>query len=182
MYSEPRAPVTACHHDHHQGWQRMGVDSVPPAALDQRLFRQHSVSLIPVRQRQVVLTCLHGNAALVPDSDHWTLAPGPPNLPAYQESRKPAHKTCPRGKDSAKAESPTQSCNSLGGVFLAGPFLLALATLTPTRSGLGGPQDYYHLPLCLSPPLPGFRLTFSGLLPYILSESLAQTWTEPWKL
>lgn len=163
MYYEPRALVTACHHDHYQGWRRgMGAVSVHPSCFGSEAVQTHSVSLIPASQRQVILTCLHGNVVLVPDSDRWTLAPGLPDLPAYQDSRKPTHKTCLRGKDSAKAELPTQLCKNLGGAFLPGLFLLPLENLTPIRSGLGGPQDSYHLPLCLSPPLPNFRLTFSG--------------------
>lgn len=113
VYYEPRALVKACHHDHYQGWRRgMGAVSVHPSCFGSEAVQTHSVSLIPGSQRQVILTCLHGNVALVPDSDRWTLAPGPPDLPAYQDSRKPTHKTCLRGKDSAKAELPTQLCKS----------------------------------------------------------------------
>ena len=95
-----------------------GVLVFAQAALYQRLFRQYSVSLIPVRQRQVVLAGRDENVPLVPDR-------GRLHRPqAFVSRLSGQQESALRGEDSAEAGLPTQSNQSLGAAVLAGPFLL----------------------------------------------------------
>lgn len=155
----------------------------------QRLFRQHSVSLISVRQRQVVLTSSDGSLPLTLDSDCPTLAPGL-STGVCEDSRKPARRVCLRRKGFSQSWVPGTVLQRLGQCLPC--WAISSSTggtdaykVRLARSGLGGPQaalpallitrtSRHPCPLLSTPP--------SAFLLSTLSKIAAYAWTDPRKI
>ena len=129
------------------------------AALYQRLFRQYSVSLIPVRQRQVILAGRDGNVPLVPDR-------GRLHRPqAFVSRLSGQQETCSRNLPSEERTQPKLGCprsRTKAWVLLSslGHFFSTRDTDTyKVRSGR--PPRLFSL---ITTPALSFRLTLSEVL------------------